>query len=201
MTKAALKTVADIRVGYQAKARIKERIRGTHRLIQSKNFDSFHRLRSGNLTAFFPERKPEIYSVRKGDILFQARGIVHFAYCIEDDMKDTLAAGSFYILRTKNGDPLPQYLAWWLNQSEAQAWFQSQARGAGMSFISKSTLSRLQIRIPPLSVQKKVVKIITIAEHEQFLLNRLFSLRSHLVKAVCMKAITNEKLRINGQER
>ena len=193
MAKATLKAVADIQVGYQAKARIKKRAQGTHRLIQSKDFDSFHRLRSENLTVFFPERKPEIYSVRKGDILFQARGMVHFAYCIEDDLKDTLAAGSFYILRTKNENLLPQYLAWWLNQSKAQAYFQSQARGAGMSFISKSTLSRLQVQIPPLSVQKKVVKIVTLTRHEQFLLGRLSDLRSRLVKAVCTKAIQEQE--------
>jgi len=118
---------------------------------------------------------------------------VHFAYCIEDDLKDTLAAGSFYILRTKNENLLPQYLAWWLNQSKAQAYFQSQARGAGMSFISKSTLSRLQVQIPPLSVQKKVVKIVTLTRHEQFLLGRLSDLRSRLVKAVCTKAIQEQE--------
>ena len=193
MMETALKTLVDIQMGYQAKTRIMERVRGTHRLIQSKDFDSSHRLRSGNLTTFFPERKPEIYSVRKGDVLFQARGVVHFAYCIEDDLKDALAVGSFYILRTKNENLLPQYLAWWLNQSKAQAYFQSQASGAGMSFISKSTLSRLQVQIPPLPVQKKVVKIVTLAKHEQFLLDRLSSLRSRLVKAVCIKAIQEQE--------
>jgi len=193
MTELALKTVANIQVGYQAKARIKERAEGTHRLIQSKDFDSFHRLRSENLIAFFPERKPDTYSVHKGDILFQARGVVHFAGCIEDDLKDTLAAGSFYIIRTKNENLLSQYLTWWLNQSKAQSYFQSQARGAGMSFISKSTLSSLQVQIPPLSVQKKVIKMVTLAKHEQFLLDRLSSLRSRLVKAVCIKAIQEEE--------
>jgi len=193
MTKVALNTVARIQVGYQAKARIKERARGTHRLIQSKDFDSFHRLRSEKLISFFPERKPEIYSVHKGDILFQARGMVHFACCIEDDLKNTLAAGSFYILRLRHQNLLPQYLAWWLNQSEAQSYFKSQAGGTGISFISKSTLSRLQVRIPPLSVQKKVVKIVTLAKHEQFLLDRLSSLRSRLVKAVCIKAIQEQE--------
>ena len=194
MAKATLKTVADIQLGYQAKARIKERARGTHHLIQSEDFDSFHRLLSENLTAFFPERKPEVYSVRKGDILFQARGVEHFSYYIEDDLKDTLAAGSFYILRTKKEYLLPQYLAWWLNQPKAQAFFQSQAaRGAGMSFISKSTLSRLQVQIPPLSVQEKVLKIVTIDKHEQFLLDRLASTRSRLVKAVCIKVIQEQE--------
>ena len=54
----ALKTLVDIQMGYQAKTRIMERVRGTHRLIQSKDFDSSHRLRSGNLTTFFPEGYP-----------------------------------------------------------------------------------------------------------------------------------------------
>ena len=189
MTKVDLKEVAQIQVGYQAKARIKEVVQGTHHLIQSKDFDSFRRLRFENLTTFLPERKPEIYSVRKGDVLFQARGAMHFAYCIEDNLKDALAAGSFYILRTKKENLLPQYLAWWLNQPKAQTFFQSQARGARMSFISKSTLSRLQVQIPPLSVQKKVVKVVTLAKHEQFLLDRLSKLRSRLVKAVCIQSI------------
>lgn len=193
MIKAALKTVTDIQVGYQAKAGIKERAQGTHHLIQSKDFDSLHCLRSENLTSFFPERKPEIYTVRREDILFQARGVEHFAHCIEDDLKDTLAAGSFCILHIQSEDLLPQYLAWWLNQSKAQAWFQAQAHGTGISFISKDTLSRLQVWIPPLSVQKKVVKVVALARHERFLLDRLASTRSRLVKAACLKAIKEQE--------
>lgn len=193
MKKADLKALTTIQVGYQAKAGIKERAQGTHHLIQGKDFDSFHHLRSGNLAAFFPERKPEIYSVRKGDILFQARGVAHFARCIEDELQDTLAAGSFYILRVQSKDLLPRYLTWWLNQSKAQVWLRAQARGAGMSFISKGTLSRLQVRIPPLSIQKKVVQIVVLARREQCLLDRLAQARSRLVKAVCMEAVNSEK--------
>jgi len=194
MTNVPLNKVVSVQIGYQAKASIKENVQGTHRLIQSKDFDSLHRLQIKGLATFFPERKPEIYSVRKGDVLFQARGMVHFAYYIEEDLKDTLAAGSFYILRTKDENLLPQYLAWWLNQSKAQAYFQSQALGTGMSFVSKGTLSRLQVRIPPLSVQKKVVKIVTLAKHEQMLMDRLSKLRSRLINVACITA-TQEKER------
>ncbi len=193
MTKIALKTLVHIQVGYQAKTRIKENVQGTHRLIQSKDFDPYHILRSENLTAFFPERKPEIYAVRKGDILFQARGMVHFAYCIEEDLKDTLAAASFYILRLRHENLIPQYLAWWLNQSKAQAYFRTQARRSIMSFVSKNTLSQLQVHIPPVSVQEKVVKIVTLARHEQSLLDRLSKLRPYLANAVCIKAIQEQE--------
>ena len=194
MKSVVLKLIADIQVGYQAKAGIKERVQGTHRLIQSKDFDSSHRVHSEDLLAFCPERNPEIYSVRKEDVLFQARGVEHFAHYIEDDLKDTLAAGSFYILRLQSEDLLPQYLAWWLNQSKAQAWLRAQARGTGISFVSKHTLSHLQVRIPPLSIQKKVVKIVTLARREQFLLDKLAQTRSRLVKAACLKAIQEQEI-------
>ena len=193
MTKAELKTIARIQAGYQASVRIKESASGTHRLIQSKNFDSFHQLRSKNLITFSPKRKPDSSTVRKGDILFQARGKVHFSYYIEENLKDTLATGSLYIIRIKSKSLIPEYLAWWLNQPEAQSYFQSQSCGSLMSFISKNTLSSLQVQIPPLSVQKKVVKIVTLAKHEQFLLDRFSSLRSRLVKAACIKAIQEQE--------
>jgi len=193
MPQVTLETLAKIQVGYQAKSSIQEAAQGKYRLIQSKNFDSFHHLQSNSLITFLPDRKPETYSVSKGDILFQARGVVHFACCIDEELKDTLAAGSFYILHMKNKDLLPQYLAWWLNQAQAQSYFHSQTRGAGISFITKNALSRLKIHIPALSVQEKVIKIIRLAEHEQVLLDRLSSLRAHLAKAVCIQAIQEQE--------
>ena len=193
ITKNLLKAIADIRVGYQANTGIQEKTQGTHRLIQSKNFDSFHHLRPKGLISFSPDRKPETYSIHKGDILFQARGMEHFSYYIKKDLKDTIAAGSFYVISIKNKNLLPEYLSWWINQPKTQSYFQSQSQGSLMSFITKRTLSGLEVQIPPLSVQKKVIKIIALAEHEQFLLDRLSSLRSRLVKAVCLKAIQEQE--------
>ncbi|KPK90618.1 MAG: hypothetical protein AMJ88_15710 [Anaerolineae bacterium SM23_ 63] len=188
MPKVTLETVANIQVGYQAKAGIKEKTHGKYRLIQGKNFDSFQQLRTENLIKFDPERNPKIYSVHKGDVLFQSRGVTHYAYCIEEDLQNTLASGSFYIIHLKSHTLLPQYLAWWLNQTPAQAYFLSQTSGTIMGFVSKHTLSHLLIQIPSLSVQKKIVKIVSLVKREQFLLSNLSDNRSRLINAVCIKA-------------
>jgi len=193
MPSVALKEVASIQVGYPAKGKIREVVEGTHHLIQSKDFDSSHRLRIEKLISFLPERKPELYSVRYGDILFQARGTVHFAHCIEYDLKNTLAAGSFYILRIRNKSLVPQYLAWWMNQPRTQAWFMSHAGGSGISFISKSTLSCLYVQVPPLPDQKKVVKIAALVQHEKHLLDRLARARAQLANTICLTAIQQQE--------
>lgn len=196
----ALSTVAAIQVGYQARAGIKEGSQGTHRLIQSKDFDSFHRLQPENLTHFSPDRNPEIYSVHRGDVLFQARGMTHFACLIEDDLENTLAAGSFYILRIRDKRLLPAYLDWWLNQPRAQAYFSAQAVGSGISFVSKKTLGGLEVEVPPLDIQEKITRINALLRNERILAERLSLLRSQLANAVCMKAVMdgNNKSDIRG---
>ena len=184
-----LKSIADIQVGYQTRTRIEEKSGGGHWLIQGRDFDSYHRLCTENMLSFLPDRKPELYAVHKGDILFQSRGMENFAYCIEDNLKNTLASGSFYIIRLKTERLLPQYLAWWLNQSPAQIYLQSQASSTVISFVSKGVISQLNVPIPPLEVQHKVNKVLNLWLQEKLLHDKLTECRSLLVKAVCMKAI------------
>ena len=89
-----MKNIADIQVGYQARGRIQEKEDGVYHLIQGRDFDERLRLQPGKLASFIPERKPTPYAVRKGDILFQARGMDNFAYHLEEELPNTIAAGS-----------------------------------------------------------------------------------------------------------
>ncbi|MCD4786312.1 MAG: restriction endonuclease subunit S [Candidatus Eremiobacteraeota bacterium] len=189
MNSILLKSIARVQVGYQARTSLKESADGTHRIIQSKDFDSNHVLQKDSLSAFFPERDWKLYSASKGDILFQARGKDHFACCIEEDLPDTLAAGSFYIIHLKTKEILPEYLAWWLNQAHAQTYIRSRARGTGISFVSKEVLSKFNIKIPPTSIQQKIISIIKIWQREKSLREKLTECRSRLVKGICLNAI------------
>ena len=186
-----LNTVVRIKSGYQAKTRIEEDPEGPYRLIQSRDFDPHRHLLVDSLVAFFPKRRPELYLIQKGDVLFQARGMTHFAVCMEEEIENTLAGGAFYILRAKTGEVLPAYLAWWLNQTKAQSFFKMQSRGAWMSFIAKNTLSRLPVQIPSLPIQEKVIKVEALQKREQLLINKLVSTRARLARVICMKAIEN----------
>ncbi len=188
-----LERIADIQGGYQAKKEMIKTAQGSHFLIQSKDFDSHKNLLTETLMSFLPERKPEIYSVHKGDVLFQARGMSHFAYYVKENLENALASSSFYILRVKSDKLLPEYLAWRLNQKDAQNYFKANACGGGISFISKKVLSEMKIHIPPVSIQKKVSKIAMLNNRVEFLQKRLSSLRTQFTNAVCMKAIQKQE--------
>jgi len=192
MKKVALKSVASVQGGYQAKRNVKDKSGGTHRLIQGRDFDSFHNLQEHSLKLFFPQRKPELYIVNKGDVLFQSRGTQNIAYCIEEDLKDTLAAGSFYIIRIKNENLIPHYLAWWLNQKSAQTYFRTQASGTIMSFVPITVLANYKIPIPPLATQKRIKEVFSLWKKEQMLINKINERRRELIDTVCFNTIIKQ---------
>jgi len=184
-----LSELCTIKVGYQSRTKIVEVPDGTHRIIQGRDFSSIDHLNYISLALIKPERKPEPYTVTQNDILFQARGINHFAYCIEDDFNNTLAGNSFYIINPNVELVLPQYLAWFLNQQSILKYLQSEAGGSIISFISKRTLSRLKVEIPPLNVQKKIGAVQTLLKREAQLKTEISILKSNLIYAVCLNAV------------
>ncbi len=189
MNELALENIATVQVGYQARTKIEHDPKGTHKIIQSKDIDEQHHLNSGSLMTFQPDRRPELYAVHKGDILFQARGVEHFSLCVEETLPNTLAAGSFYIIRVSNKDIVPGYLCWWLNQAPAQSYFRSRAGSSMISLILKSDLIKLKVKIPPKTLQLKIVNVIKIWRKEQVLYERLAEFRKKQITSICINAI------------
>ena len=185
----ALENIADIQLGYQARSKIQENLKGTYRLIQGKDFNEYNQLVVESLIHFFPERKSNNYLIKKGDILFQARGTNHYAYCVREILQNVLAAGSFYIICVRSEKILPEYLCWWLNQSPAQNYFQSRASATIISYISINAIALLKIPVPPLSIQEKVVGLIDLMNKEQAQTDRLVKLRRQLIQSICKKVI------------
>lgn len=189
MQAVSLKELAEIQVGYQSRAGIKDNPSGTHRLIQGKDFVSPKNLKTSGFIRFNPERRPALYTVRKGDVLFLARGREHFACLIEDELEKTLVSSSFYIIRVKDKNFSASYLAWWLNQFPAQSYFKSRAGGGMFSFVSKTVLSETIVEIPGVSTQQRIIDINRLREKEEMLTERLLQRRKQLVDAVCLRAI------------
>ena len=192
MESVLLKSVADIKVGYQARASVKLTPGGSHKLIQGKNFDRNCSMLYNELASFLPTGNIENYLVKKNDVIFQARGSNHFACCLTELVeKNVLAASSLYILCVKTKKIMPEYLAWQINQPLAQAYFKAQAGPTSISFISKNILSQLKITIPELKIQEKTCKIIKLWEKEKKLMNKISLKKEKLINEVLKLEVLN----------
>jgi restriction endonuclease S subunit len=195
--KQKIKEIADIQIGYQFRGKIEADPNGTYKVIQIRDFDEFQNLGATDLYKINLKYDAERYIVNKGDILFLARGHRNYAIPIKESLVDTIAASYFFILRLRNENILPEYLAWFIMQAPAQAYLHNIARrGTHMPMVPKSAFENLPIDIPDIETQKTIIKLDTLLEKERSLLGQLQEKRTQLIKVVCLKAVkkkNNEK--------
>ena len=184
-----LKTIADIWVGYQPKGRVERDVDGTHRLIQIKDFREGGSIDSDSLSWIVPDREPDRYRVREGDVLFSSRGKYNAAYVLENDPGDALAGGNLFVVRLKKENILPEYLAWSLNQPVMREEIRGRMMGSNIPYISKKAFEQLEILVPPLEAQRRICDLISLQRQEQRLLAILATKREQLVQAVCYRAV------------
>jgi len=187
--KAFLGDVSEIQVGYQSREGIRAHPDGSHFLLQARDFDNLHQVDWSNLTRFTPAGSTTKSEIQPGDVLFLAKGQDNFACPVNRVTNHVLAANSFYIVRPDQGMILPEYLAWWLNQAPAQEFIQLNRSGSSLPFLSVSALTRLEVPIPPIEVQRKIGELELLRKKEADLLGLYLSKKSALIQTVCLNAI------------
>ncbi|MFZ3070587.1 MAG: hypothetical protein WA110_05655 [Anaerolineaceae bacterium] len=187
--KDALGKISEIQVGYQSREGIRAQADGSYFLLQARDLDKLRQIDWSNLTRFTPSGAISKSEIRQSDVLFLARGQDNFAYLISHDTRNVLASNSFYILRAKTEIVLPEFLAWWLNQTPAQEYIKLNRSGSSLPFLSVSALSCLEVPIPVLEMQRKIGVLEMLRKKEADLLDLYLTKKSALVEAVCLNAI------------
>jgi len=182
-----LKDIAGIQIGYQVRGQKGNLPGGPFRLIQMRDIDNDGRLEAEGLLPL-DQDSPDRYRVESGDILFQARGSRHLAFVLDSVPPDTLASNHFYIVRVRAEGVLPAYVAWWVNQPPAQAQFVAQAQRTTMTLVPREAFESLEIDLPSLVVQQKIVELTRLSRREHQLATRLQKKRGALVGALCLRA-------------
>ena len=182
-----LSKLVHVQPGYLSRGRVHSVPDGTHRLLQAKDLSADGGVRLENAVRFHPERKPELYQVVRGDVLVVARGQEHRAHCIDEDLPDTLAAFSFYILRPDLSRILPGYLAWSLNLPPVQAQINAASGGTGIRYIRRQALGNLRIQVPTLAVQHDIERILELWHRIRSIQLRIDEKREQYIQLVCVQ--------------
>jgi restriction endonuclease S subunit len=193
--KLLLENISEIQMGYQARGKVDENLDGNYTIVRPQDFNDMGELMLDQAMPFFPsDTDPSNYLISGGDILIQVRGQNHNAFLIHKPLESTVASNSFYIIRIKDRDRLlPAYLTWWINQRTVQIYFEKEQGLSTIPFISKSSLSKTPILIPPLNIQQKISDIESLWRQEQNLLQRFTQVKDNLIQAVAHKAIEQSK--------
>lgn len=183
--KAVLKQITKIQTGVFAKPIQK----GEIVYLQAKHFDV-----NGEISeTLYPDldysSKLEKHLLKKGDVLFAAKGSKNFAAWYEDDKIPAVASTSFFVLHIEGNNLLPGYLTWFLNHPTTQNLLKRQARGSSIASISKAVLSELEIPIPGIQKQELILRIFKLRNREKNLKQKIENLREREIQDLLINAI------------
>ncbi len=190
MSRLKLKNIADIRAGYPFRGRIMDTPGADVHVVQMKNAAPDRGVDWSDLarTKLLGRREPDF--LRAGQILFVARGNHNFAICLEDVPVRSVCSPHFFLLDARDeAGAAPEFLAWQINQSRAQAYFRKSAEGSNSLSIRRGILEALPIVVPDMETQEKIVALNRTFLEEMSVMRKLMENRRRMMDAIAREIL------------
>ena len=156
--------------------------------LQARHFDENGVLSETLYPDLNADSKIHKHLLKKGDVLFAAKGTKNFATCYENDNVLAVASTSFFVIRLQDKNVLPGYLTWFLNHPNIQRKLKGEARGTSIASISKVVLAELEISVPDLRKQELILNIYKLRKREKKLYLQLENYREKHIQQLLINA-------------
>jgi len=176
---------AEVLAGLSLKGRAEHDPKGTHQVILMKHLkeDLPYSYTQDHQLRITTRKSLSRYKVKKGDVLFTSRGIRNEAIVVEDVPENTVASSALYIIRGKS-NVQTGYLAWILNQPHIKAKITQARTGAGTPLVQRAELLDIEIPVPDIEMQMKVISVNNLMTQERTLRNELVEQTKTLHRAI-----------------
>ena len=187
-----LSDVVRISSGHLFRTRVDHDPEGEYQVIQIRDISSEDIIDWGSLNKVDIKPPKQDVIVGKGDVLLRARGSNHRSAVIDQEIDKTIATSQFLIIRVQDQEAiLPSYIAWYINQSDAQQFLSQMSVGSSIKQIHRKTLSELRVIIPDMHTQKTIVQLDELCKREKRLMSHIHEKHQKLAGAVMLKKINN----------
>ena len=189
--------LCDIHSGYTARGRLEPMPEGGIPAIQMRGAVGPHGdITDGSLQRYDLLDLPDRYLVRGGEVIFRSRGEPNTAAVVSAALGEPAAViVPLLIMRPDQTRVLPEYLAWAINQPDAQRKLGSGAQGTSLRMIPKAVLERLEIPLPDLENQHRIATFAALSRREGGLLRELADRREQF-----NSLILSERARLAQQQ-
>lgn len=168
--------IATIRTGLvlsRKKAKLHGDIKHYYKQITLKSFSDSITLQTQFFDDFISiEEIDETYTSRVGDIIVRLRE-PNTAVYINEKSAGLVIPSLFTIVRVNDKTVDNAFLAYYLNSMEVRKVLERELKGTTISMIKTKDLGNLVLNLPPIGVQKNMVKLMMLSEKEIVLLDKL----------------------------
>ena len=177
-------------MGLSFRSRIEPEADGTIAVIQMRDLTEDNKLSHRNLITTKMNDLSDRHLVKRKDLIFRSRGQTTTAAIVDTEIGPAVVAAPLLRVRATSKHVLPEYLCWFINQPLAQAFLHSRATGTAMTVIGKSALDDLQVPLPDLETQERIVALADLSNKEQRLMKELAEKKEKLVNGIQMRWAT-----------
>lgn len=176
-----LHQICQIHSGHTARGRLDPVASGGVPALQLRDLATGNQVLDPPSTRYDLGHLADRYFVRSGDVVFRSRGEPNTAAALPASLTEPIAViVPLLIIRPDPTRVIPEFLVWAINQPDAQRQFDAQAQGTGLRMIPKPVLERLDIPLPNLEMQRRIVEMHALASREVSLLRELTARREQL---------------------
>jgi restriction endonuclease S subunit len=161
-------------------------------LVQAGNIDTDRGEVAGELMRIAEPPSVHDHVLRYGDVVMVGRGVRNAAAAFIKSDLQAVAAAHLMVLATEGKTGLPEFLTWFLNLPRTQARLRSLQSGSSVPFVPLEALESIEVPVPSLELQRKVVEIQKLRAQEGRLLGEIRSRRRVLVDATLREAVYRE---------
>lgn len=184
-----LAELSDIHSGYTARGRLDPLPKGGVPALQLRDVGTNGEALAPASQRYDLDKLSDRYFVRGGEVVFRSRGEPNAAAAIPDTLPEPMAViVPLVIVRPDKNRVLHEYLAWAINQPDAQRRLGAEAQGTSLRMVPMAVLGNLEIAVPDLPTQKRIVELDALARQEGQLLRQLATRRGELFSAILGEA-------------
>jgi hypothetical protein len=186
-----------IHTGYTARGRLEPTAAGGVLAIQLRDISPDGLVDPERLTRVQLEGVADRYLVRAGDVVFRSRGERNTASALDERLTEpALAVLPLMILRPNLDVVTPEFLAWAINQPPAQRHFDIAARGTNIRMIPRSSLDDLELDVPDIETQGRIVAVDALAERERELSQLAAETRRKMMSLILVERASRMRTRM-----
>jgi hypothetical protein len=177
--------MTEIQMGYPFRSRLEHEPQGDVAVIQMKEIDDCNLLQTDDAIRVALPKVKAHHLLRPGDLLFRSRGRSNGVAQVMGGIGPAVLAAPMLLIRPQG--VMPEYLCWYLNAPAAQAQLAMLAEGTSVRMISAESLKTLDVPLPSLSAQQRIVQVAALAAQEQTLAASIATLRQRMTTHFLMK--------------
>ena len=132
--------------------------------------------------------KLDNYILKKGDLLFAGKGITYLCVVYNFNFL-AVPSTTLYSIRIRSNIISPEYLCWYLNHPKVIAAIKTAQAGTGTPLIHKPTLEKLEIIIPDLDTQKRIVELSSLQKREKEILEAIAEKRMQITNQILINEL------------